>query len=244
MQSTQGQITSSKPSFGTTLPIHSQSQSVDTSADYDLFSEIVLDTIPTMPEDLLPYFVDVTNALAKSEAESVFLVWLKKEIDHQPYMKEGVSVVCESDLKSIEVFFPEFAYDDDFRARDADGNVIDPKEDVSQNFERNRIDAVAYINIAKARRECSACPMRVQCLTKSLMMPPGEYSDIIEGIWGGHYEGGRRKIAGQFNAMRRAYQSGRKAMEAGTSKSNWPATAMTKAEIKKADARAVSLVLA
>lgn len=257
MRVTQGQTPSTKSSMRSPLdappaspPISQPSRLVEVN----LFPEIIVDIIPTMPESLLPYTHDMTNERARTEGDATFLLHVRQIQDHQPYLRDDSPISC-GDLNATkgsflpeyvdeDPFFPEYADDDDFRVQGPGGRPINPREDVSANFTRNRKDAIAEIMAAVARRECSGCLVRVQCLAKSFTLPPGvnkygENLEVAPGIWGGYFDGGRAKILRQFNILRRSYEAGRRSMEQGLSKKNH--VGMSVKEIKKYEARALAL---
>lgn len=189
--------TMSKPFFGVAIPVRSERKIESSVEDFNLYEDIIVDTIPAMPEDLVQYDYGVTNAVSKAEAEAVFLVWLKQRQDGQPFMGNTEARLACKEVDDIDMFFPEYPIVSDF----PDGET---------NFEYRRMQAVADINTAKSKRECSDCEFRVQCLTRSITNFDVENGS---GVWGGWGQSARYTIQSKFNEIRRYYQAGRRSME-------------------------------
>lgn len=152
--------------------------------EYSMFGALIENEIPEFPAELLPYHqIGITKSEAAAEAEQIFILWLRQELIGTPMfpkLSSDTELACKSP-EMMDSFFPEFADEDDFRRRDAQGVIIDPEEDVSGNIELQRMDQVARINIARAKRECSSCIYRVNCLAASIAGATDEGVTFTEG---------------------------------------------------------------
>lgn len=227
------------------FPSEAASEELETSPDRKetpdrATGETVAIVIPEMPKELLGFSIPMSGKTARLEGLAVFLVWLKNRLDGRPLFSAEIVTPCTKP-ENIRFFFPDFAYDDDYRKLGADGKAINATEDVSHVPERNRIDAIAEIDIARSRQVCMGCEIRVQCLTRAILMPLNtkENETYFEGIWGGWSFGARGTIKNQFDSLRRMYNNGRRAMDAGETVDD--KNAMSEDLVNKMEARALAL---
>ena len=173
---------------------HQQIIEQDYAERYPLFGEILLGItdIPQMPVDLEMYDRALTMREARREARNVYEVWLLPQNDRRRSMQTETRLPC-SEPGVIESFFPEWPDTEDFNG------------EASTEFQVEVI--AAEIDVALAKQACHACPMRLQCLAKTLLddaprVRRGE-QDLVHGVAGGWGPAARVTIINRLEELRR-----------------------------------------
>jgi hypothetical protein len=136
--------------------VHQEIVERDYAARYPLFGDILLGItdVPEMPLELQPFDREITMSEARAEARAVWQLMALPEHDQNRSMRTEASIRC-SDPNLIAAFFPEFPLEEDF----AEGTA-------SIEYEAELV--AAKIDNARAKQACADCPMRQQCLTRSI----------------------------------------------------------------------------
>ena len=164
----------------------------------ELFADITASIVevPTMPDYLAAFDQAISPLRAREDAQGVFQVWLEIDRRPTPLWNHGMDLPCTSD-DIIPSFSPDVPDPDDF----ADGTY---------SPEYLRLRAVSEIDAAIAKRACSGCPLRIQCLARALRADASyQRGERVEehGILGGWGPRARAAIEAQFVALRREHQS-------------------------------------
>jgi hypothetical protein len=139
---------------GTSL--HQEIIERDYADRFPLFGDIMLaiTAVPPMPAELEPFDRDITMQEARSEAQKVRRILSLPLHDQGRSMNVEIPLPC-ADPTLIESFFADVPLEEDF-------------DDGPASIDYQAQSLATAIDNARAKQACAGCPMRLQCLTRSL----------------------------------------------------------------------------